>query len=275
MKTILFTTLFVFALSIFAITGEAQKSRKPAPKPTPKPTPVRTTPTNAVVSSAKQQVANQLHNVNVFVDKIGPIAVAIEAADRDSAARRLNEKQIADNNTNKQKVIAALAGLRAGLVSLESDFRTKPQLSAYLPKIEGISTLAAQSEDNAIAGKFVASKDPLRQVALKLNDTLAVLPGPLAPGSVTPTRAASTAPAPSRTVSSPTSTNRPVSMTSNSGTKREPAVGMSIAEVSSSTWGIPSNKRTSTSANGTTEVWTYTGKGTIYFYNGRVTQILR
>ena len=274
MKTILFTLLFVFSLSIFAITGEAQRTRRPTPKATPKPTPVKTT-TNAVVSAAKQQVANQLHNVNVFVDKIGPIAVVIESADKEAAARRLSREATAANEKNKQNVIAAFSALRTGLVKLESDFRTKPQLSQYLSKIEGISTLAGNAEDSAIAGRFVAAKDPLREVSLKLNDTLAVLPGPLAPGSVTPTRAASSTSAPTRTVSNPstTSTNRPVSMTT--GAKREPAVGMTTAEISQSTWGAPTNKRSSTTANGTTDVWTYTGKGTIYFYNGKVTQILR
>ncbi len=273
MKIFGFTALFVVSLSIFAITGEAQRTRRPTPKATPKPTPVKTTAANPVVSTAKQQVANQLHNVNVFVDKIGPIAVAIEAADRDAAARRLGRDAIAANDTNKQKIIAALSGLRTGLVKLESDFRTKPLLAQYLTKIQGISTLAAEAEDSAIAGKFVAAKDPLREVSLKLNDTLAVLPGPLAPGSVTPIRSASTT-VPTRTISN-TSTSTPDRPTTASTGKIDPAVGMSPAEVSQSTWGAPNNKRSSTSANGTTDVWTYTGKGTIYFYNGKVTQILR
>ncbi len=270
MKIILFTTLIAFSLSVFAITGEAQKTRKPTPKATPKPTPVKTTPTNPVISAAKQQVSTQLHNVNVFVDRIGPIAVTLEAMDRDAIARRLTGQKLTEHEGNKKDVVSAFAAMRTALVTLESEFRTKPLLAQYLPKIQGISTLAASAEDSAIAGKFVAAKDPLREVALKLNDTLAVLPGPLAPGSATsvPTRAASS---PSTTASP----NRNVSMTTNSGAKREPAVGMTIAEVSQSTWGSPTNKRTSTTANGTTDVWTYTGKGTIYFYNGKVTQILR
>ena len=274
MKITFLTAVFVFSLSVFAITGEAQKTRKPTPKATPKPTPVKTTPTNAIVSAAKQQVANQLYNVNIFVERLGPIAVAIEKADRDNASRRLNREEAAANETNKQKIIAAIRGLRSGLVSLESDFRTKPQLSAYLAKIQGISTLAADSEDSAIAGKFVAAKDPLREVALKLNDTLAVMPGPLAPGSTTPTRAASTSTVPTRTVSNTVPSTTPSRSAATTG-KRDPAVGMTTAEVAASTWGTTTNKRTSTTANGTTEVWTYTGKGTIYFYNGKVTQILR
>lgn len=266
MKILRFTSLLVITLSILAGASQAQRTRKPAPRPTP----VRNN-VNPVISTAKQQVSNQLYNVNVFVEKIGPIAVAIETADRDAAARKLNRDAVAANEANKRKVVDAIRVLRTALVNLESDFRTKPLLSQYLPKIEGISALAADSEDSAIAGKFVAAKDPLREIALKLNDTLAVMPGTLAPGSATPTvparKAANTTAPAVRTV--------PAAATTSPGAQRDPVVGMTTAEVSQSSWGTPSSKRTSSTANGTTEVWTYSGKGTIYFFNGKVTQILR
>jgi hypothetical protein len=63
-----------------------------------------------VVAAAKQQVANQLYNVKVFVDKMGPIAVAIENTDKDATARKLTTEEIAANETNKQKLIAAIRG---------------------------------------------------------------------------------------------------------------------------------------------------------------------
>jgi hypothetical protein len=268
MRLIRFTTLLALALSIFSLSIDAQK-RKPAPRATSK-----SAPTNSVVSAAKLQVSNQLYNVNVFVDKIGPIAVAIEAADRDAAARKLDSKQIAANETNKQKIIAAIRGLCDGLVKLESDFRTKPQLSQYLSKIQGISGLCAEAEDSAIAGKFIASKDPLRRVALKLNDTLAVLPGPLPAGASAPIRSSypATSSVPTRTVSSQTPATGQTRIVAGEG---EPTVGMSTAEVSATTWGKPTSKRNSRSANGSTEVWVYSGKGTVYFFNGKVSQIVR
>lgn len=265
MKITRFTALSILALLFLAVTTEAQRTRRPTPKATPKPTPVKTFPANAVVSSAKQSLSIQHHNVNVFVDRIGPIALTLEAMDRDAASRRLTGEKLAEHQQNKKDVVSAFAALRTALVSLESDFRTKPQLSQYLPKIQGISGLAAEAEDSAIAGKFVAAKDPLREVALKLNDTLAVLPGPTTGGT---TRSATTTAVPTRTVSN-------TSASSASTGKREPAVGMTTAEVMQSTWGTTTNKRTSTSTNGTTEVWTYAGKGTIYFFNGKVTQVLR
>lgn len=275
MKTIRSTALFALALAIFALSADAQRTRRPTAKPTPKPTPAAVNP---VISVAKHQVSNQLHNVKVFVDRMGPIAVGIENADRDAAARRLKQSEIAANEANKKKVVAAIRALQEGLVALETDFRTKPQLSAYLPRIEGISSLCAQSEDRAIAGRFVSSKDPLRDVILKLNDTLAVLPGPMIAGSTKPSTQVKTQPVSNQTttitVPAPTRPG-PSSTATTAVAKREPAMGMTPAEVLASTWGEPSNKRTSTSANGTTEVWVYSESRTVYFFNGKVSQIIK
>lgn len=278
MRTFSFLFVLTLFLMSFAVSATAQRKRKPAPKPTP----VRVT-ASPEVSAAKQKVANQLHNVNVFVDKMGPIAVAIENADKDAAARRLKSSEIAANEANKKKVIAAIRSLREGLVALETDFRTKPQLASYLTKIQGISTLCGQSEDSAIAGRFVASKDPLRQVALKLNDTLAVLPGPMPTGAPsTSTRSATStvpasinaqAPMPSeaRTIT----VSNPSQVQPKETAKREPSMGMTTDEVLQSTWGAPGNKRTSVSPSGKTEVWTYLGNRSIYFFNGKVSNIVK
>lgn len=166
-------TVFSILLLSAAIPAAAQRTKKPAPRPTP--TPVRTT-INPIVAAAKQQVANQLSNVNLFVDRMGPIAIAIENMDKEAQSRRAKKEAIDANELNKKKVIAAIKGLREGLVALETNFRTKPLLSKYLIQIQGVADLCARSEDSAIAGRFVASKDPLRQIAQKLSDTMAVLP---------------------------------------------------------------------------------------------------
>lgn len=169
------STIFSILLLSLAIPAAAQRTRRPAPRATPRPAPTKSA-INPVVAAAKQQVANQLSNVNMFVDKMGPIAIAIEDIDKNARTQRFNKKTIDDNEVNKKKLVTAIRGMRAGLVTLETDFRTKPQLTRYLPQIQGISDLCARSEDSAMAGRFVASKDPLRQVAQKLSDTMAVLP---------------------------------------------------------------------------------------------------
>ena len=265
MRITRFLTVFCILLLTFAVTASAQKTKKPVTRPAPRPTPI-----SYDVTNAKQQVSNQLYNVNVFVDKMGPIAVAIEDVDKEAASGKLKKEAVDANEANKKRIIAAIRGLRDGLVTLETDFRTKPSLAQYLPKIQGISTLCSQSEDKAIAGEFVASKDPLRQIALKLNDTLAVMPGALI-GGIVPSSQNRNIPASttgsSRTV--PAST-QPVSTG-----KREPVIGMTAAEVLQSSWGMPTAKRTSTTGNGNTEVWMYAGNKSLYFFNGRLTNIVK
>jgi hypothetical protein len=267
MRITRFLTVFCILFLIFGLTAAAQKTKKPAPRATPRPTPV-----NMDVPAAKQQVSNQLYNVTVFVDKMGPIAVAIESVDGEVSTGKLKKETIDANEANKKKIIAAIRGLRDGLVSLETDFRTKPALAQYLSKIQGIGALCAQSEDKAIAGQFVNSKDPLRQIAQKLNDTLAVMPGVVAGDGL---------PAPqTRDRTIPVSTSMSGSTIPNSTqpvstAKREPAIGMTVAEVLQSSWGNPSAKRTSVTSNGSTEVWMYPGNKSLYFFNGKVTNIVK
>ncbi len=272
MRTARLLTVFSILLVLFVASASAQRTRRPARRPAPKPTPTPVRPiVTADITAAKQQVANQLHNVNVFVDIFGPVAVGIES--RDKSARSLDKKGLETLDLDKRKVIAAIRGLRDGLVALETDFRTKPSLSQYLPRIQGIGTLSTQSEDNAIAGRFVAAKEPLRQIALKLNETLAVLPGPM-PIGTSPVR---TTPASTQTrpVSTAPTQNRPVvTVPQNTSTgKSAPALGMTANEVLQSAWGAPTGKRTNQSK--TTEVWTYSGNRTVYFYNGKVSNIVQ
>ena len=273
MRAARFLTVICILLMSFAFTAAAQKTRKrPVPRATPRPTPVAVSP---VVAVAKLQVSNQLHNVNVFIDKMGPIAVILESADKEASAGRLKKEVLDTNETNKKRIIAAIRGLRDGLVALETDFRTKPQLTRYLSSIQGISTLSAQSEDKAIAGQFVAAKDPLRQIALKLNDTMAMLPGPGGSGVIPPPNQNRTIPASSSTQPSASVPNRTVSTSTQPVTTvtRNPSLGMTTAEVLLTSWGKPLDKRVSGSPNGSTEVWTYSGNRIIYFFNGIVTNI--
>jgi hypothetical protein len=237
-----------------------------------------------VVAVAKLQVSNQLHNVNVFVDRMGPIAVIIETADKEAKAGKLKKEAFDANEANKKKVVAAIRNLHDGLVALETDFRTKSQLAQYLPRLQGISSLCAQSEDKAIAGQFVASKDPLRQIALKLNDALAVLPGTVSNGTPFRPNQANTIP-PSRPTPNPQGTvpdsnparTSPISSSapSVSTPKRDPVLGMTPAEVLLTSWGKPIEKRSSGSSSGTTEVWLYPGNRTLYFFNGKLTNIVQ
>jgi len=173
MKHLQIIVLSVVVVGVFAGAADAQrktttkKSSTKAAKSVLPPLDVR---------AAREKVSNQLANVNRFVDILGPVAHGIETLDESARSRPLDKSANDLNEENKQKVIAAIRNLRAGLTDLESDFRTKPALQKYLASIQGITDLAAQAEDSAIAGKFVSAKDPLRDVAQKLTDTLKVMP---------------------------------------------------------------------------------------------------
>ncbi len=155
--------------------AEAQKksTKKPAPK---KPAPTAKILPPLDVRAARDKVEIQLSNVNGFVTKLGPIAQGLETAETDRKAGKLSAKTAASIEASKSRLVDAIRGLRTGLSDLESEFRTKTALQKYLPSIQGITDLVEQSEDHAIAGKFVAAKNPLRDIAAKLTDTLAVLP---------------------------------------------------------------------------------------------------
>lgn len=162
------------AVAVLFLAGGMQAQKTVSKKTTSKRTTTYLPPLD--VRAAREKTENQLSNVNLFVDRFGPIAQGIETLDASSRTKRLPKATLAQNDANKQKVIAAIQNLKAGLANLESEFRTKPALMKYMPSIQGITDLAARAEDSAIAGKFVASKDPLRQSAQKLIDTLAIMP---------------------------------------------------------------------------------------------------
>lgn len=166
-------TMFLIFLTGFAVSAEAQRTKKPARRTT---TITAKPAIGADEKAAKVKVSNQLSNVNRFIDILGPIAQSIEALDKEAKTRKLSKAANDANELNKQKVILAIRNLRTGLTSLESDFRTKPSLSKYLMQIQGIADLSARSEDSALAGRFVASKEPLRSIAQRLTDTMAVMP---------------------------------------------------------------------------------------------------
>jgi hypothetical protein len=166
--------------ALLAITGSVSAQKKapakkaPSKKTTPPPATKIVPPLD--VRAAREKVEVQHGNVTLFVDKLGPIVQSIETLDESARTKRLPQASIDKNEKTKQGVVAAIRNLKQGIANLESEFRTKEALQKYLPQIEGITDLVSRAEDSALAGKFVASKDPLREVVKKLNDALAALP---------------------------------------------------------------------------------------------------
>lgn len=179
------TGFIVFlSFSILFLNGTADAQKRPVKRPAPKPTPAVIAPLD--VRAAKQKVSNQISNVTRFTDLLGPAAAGIESIDKEAKTKTLKPAAIQKNEDNKRKLVEALKGLRTGLVSLETEFRTKPNLRKYLIKIEGITALSAQSENSAFAGRFTESRTPLLTVLQKLSDTYAAMPGTIATASPRP-----------------------------------------------------------------------------------------
>lgn len=167
--------LFLFFIGVaFAATATAQKTRPRKAQPA-KP-PVSRTVAPLDVRTAREKVDIQRSNTSRFIDVLGPIAQEIENTSQEAKRRNLPLATVERNEQNKRRVIAAIRNLRVGIATLESDFRTRSNLRRYLPTLEGVTDLVASSEDLALAGKFVAAKEPLRDVLKKLTDTLNVMP---------------------------------------------------------------------------------------------------
>ena len=174
MKTnlIKFAAIFACLLSL-VFSANAQKRRTPSKK-------TRTTSTSAAnsleIKSGAEKVSTQVKNVSKFIYRLGDIARIIEDLDKEIAARKASRNAPELNAKIKQDVITSIRNLRAGLVALEIEFRTKPALKNYLFQIQGISDMSGKAEDQATDGQFIESGKTLLMVVEKLSDTLVALP---------------------------------------------------------------------------------------------------
>jgi hypothetical protein len=176
MTTFRMTIISATLIAACAVGVSAQKHTT-AKKTTAKKsaTPVKIIPP-LDVRAGREKVDVQLSNVNGFVTKLTTIAQGLEIADKDAQAGNLKPETKAKIDAKKKEIVEAINNISIGLRNLESEFRTKAALSKYLPSLQGITELASQAEDSAVAGQFVAAKDPLRTIAGKLTDTLGVMP---------------------------------------------------------------------------------------------------
>jgi hypothetical protein len=163
--------LAVAFAAFFVVTADAQ--RRPARPTTPR---VVTSNTAAAQTTTLRQGADkvsiQIKNVTKFLYLLGGAAAGIEDIDKDP---RANAAARSKNAENKRALIQTIQNLRAGMLALEVEFRTKEPLKRHLPLIQGITELSAQSEDLAAAGRFTDSGRPLLTLVEKLSDALAAM----------------------------------------------------------------------------------------------------
>lgn len=169
MKAIRYSAILALAILVPAFSTQAQKTTRPA---TPKVVTSSTIGSPSDLKAGADKVSIQIKNVTKFIYALGGIAGGIEAIDKDTKANKAAKDA---NNVNKQEVMRAIRNLRAGLAALEVEFRTKPALKKFLPQIQGITDLSAQTEELANAGRFSESGRPLLLAVEKLSDTLAAM----------------------------------------------------------------------------------------------------
>lgn len=166
----------IFTMCILGFTFSADAQRRRSTRATkPKPAVVSTVNTADIKASA-DKVSVQIKNTSKFLYLLGSVANGIETIDKDARAGKVS-REIQDKNTQfKKDVLQSIRNLRAGMIALEVDFRTKPALQKYLINIQGISDMSGRAEDMANGGEFVESGKMLLLVVEKLSDTLVALP---------------------------------------------------------------------------------------------------
>jgi len=175
MKTNLIKYIAVFAcLLAFIVSAQAQKRR--TTKKSRTNVAATTTANASEIKSGAEKVSTQIKNVSKFIYNLGGIARVIEDLDKEITARKASPNAPQLSAKIKQDVVSSIRNLRAGLVALEIEFRTKPALKNYLFQIQGISDMSGRAEDQATDGQITESGKTFLIVIEKLSDTLAALP---------------------------------------------------------------------------------------------------
>lgn len=173
MKTRKTLLILTFLLSIFVVTTAAQKPKPTTKKPAAQPA---TTVSAVELREGADKVSIQIKNVTKFLYSLGGIALRIEDMDKEARAKTVDKGLLDVNTANKAKVMQAIRNLRAGIATLEVEFRTKASLKKFLPQVDGITQMSAECEDLAAAGRFSESGRPLLALVEKLSDVLALMP---------------------------------------------------------------------------------------------------
>ena len=159
----------VFATVLLLVTAAA------AQNPRVRTTSTIPTQTNEVKQAA-ETIGIQVKNVSKFVFVLGGVAKGIEDMDKEIKAGRASAELRAQNQQFKDDVLSSVRSLRAGLVKIEVDFRSKPALRKYLPAIQGITDQSGTAEDLAYSGQLTACGRELLAILEKLTDALVEMP---------------------------------------------------------------------------------------------------
>jgi hypothetical protein len=162
----------VFALALTSTQISAQ-TKKPNPK---KP------PQKAVVDNKTLELKAGAEATGAVIKKLakftfllGGIAQGIEDIDAQAKLGKASRQTVEKNEQFKKSVIDGIRNLRNDLAELEVQFRVKPTLRPFNPKIDGITVLSGSAEEAALNGRFTESGKILVAVIEKLTDALSTI----------------------------------------------------------------------------------------------------
>lgn len=149
----------------------ASAQRRPSPTPTP-----TTSGPKAELAQAASATAEQAKRLNRFVFILGGIAEAIEKVDEEIKQGKASKSAIEQSDRSKDAVMQGIRNLRAGIVGLEVDYRSKESLRPHSSLISGITQMMGTAEDQVGDGKVKEAGRTLLAISERLIDTLASLP---------------------------------------------------------------------------------------------------
>jgi len=163
-------------LVIFTVSASAQRKRTKKAVPKTNTSATAAAAANVEIRQNKIKVASQLNTVAEFAYRLGGIATGLEDIDKTALRTPMKEPTRGTHARNKQAVVQTIRNLRAGMIALETEFQSKPNLRRFQYQIGGIGDLSAQAESLAAGGQFTESGKALLQVIQKLSETLVAMP---------------------------------------------------------------------------------------------------
>jgi len=104
------------------------------------------------------------------------ILLGIEKVDEEIRQGKASRAAIDQNDRNKDAVMQSIRNLRAGIVSLEVDFKSKEHLRIYSGSISGITQMMGVAEDQVGEGRVRDAGRTLLSISERLVDTIAAIP---------------------------------------------------------------------------------------------------
>ncbi len=145
--------------------AKSQKKRPPATKKAPPP------PAPVGFTDEARLLAEQLKLMNRFLYVYGRISAGLETAD----------DRVELTKKNKASAVASIAAFRPAIEKVQVAFEQRPELQRQYLRLGAATDGVNQAEKLAASGQFDKAGRMMIEVAQRLADVLADMPGPAAP----------------------------------------------------------------------------------------------